>query len=99
MCIDLATNSSWTRVNTHLVLLTISVLLNITIIIFHNNGHETKIESTNNELTKIIFMGMIDELHYFPLAKIEFTENIQCPKYTNINKIFHQWVKNNCINN
>lgn len=99
MCIDLATNSSWTRVNTHIVLSAICSLLDIKIQIFHNNGHISTISVSDKPSQNTIYLGLIDEIHYFPLVEIvemveknNNTGNI-CPKYVDNLKLFHQWAK------
>lgn len=96
MCVDLATNTSWTRINTNLILVFISAILNIKIQIIHNtnSGYISTIGEGNN-FDKIIYLGLIDEVHYFPLAKkthLDDTEEI-CPKYAESLKLFHQWAK------
>lgn len=94
MCIDMAKNSSWTRLNTNLMFVAISVLLNLKIVILHNAGNINTIVTKENDQTKTIYLGLIDEIHYFPLAertghKIEDV----CPKYVDSLKLFHQWAK------
>lgn len=98
MCIDLATNSSWTRINTNLILLALSVILNLKIIILHNNGHLSTIEIEGNKVSKTIYIGLIDEIHYFPLAERNghVIENV-CPKYVDSLKLFHQWAQGMAI--
>jgi hypothetical protein len=85
MCYDLSTNTSWTRLNVELLFLTLTVLFNIEIIIFHNNGHITNIKTIQNENTISIYLGLIDECHYIPICdknKID-TTTYTCPTYTN----------------
>ena len=98
MCIDLAMDSSWTRLNTELVLLCLTVLLNIKINIFHNNGHITVIKTTENEHTKDIYFGQINEIHYIPLdTRMGNKREIVCPKYRAGLKKFHKWAKQMAI--
>lgn len=94
MCLDLARDKSWTRLHTQLVFLGISVLLNVKINILHNNGHITKIETINNENTKTVHLGLIDEFHYIPIAVRvgHEIENI-CPRYLDNINGFHCWAR------
>lgn len=100
MCIDLATNHSWTKLNTELIFLGLSVMLNVRINIFHNNGHLTEITTFENDKTTTINLGLIDEIHYIPLAiKPDNLQNIECPKYTDNVKNFHAWARKMCVLN
>lgn len=93
MCVDLATNTSWTRINTNLILVFISAILNIQIKIIHNSGGVTIIG--NDKSDKIIYLGLIDEIHYFPLIQKTHNNDVEniCPKYCDNLKLFHQWAK------
>lgn len=95
MCIDLATNSSWTRVNTHMVLSAICSLLNIRIQILHNTGYISTISMGDKPNQKTIYLGLIDEVHYFPLIERTGDDDVEnvCPKYVDSLKAFHQWAK------
>lgn len=97
MCIDLATNTSWTRINTNLILVFISAILNIQIKILHNSEYVTVIG--DNKSDKTIYLGLIDEIHYFPLAQKTYNNEAEkkCPKYCDNLKLFHQWAKSMAI--
>lgn len=97
MCIDLACDNKWNRLDTQLILSSLSLLFNIKISIFHNNGHITTIETINNEHTKTIYIGLIDEYHYFPLDIKTDKQFEKCPKYVDNLKEFHNWAKGNAL--
>jgi hypothetical protein len=98
MCVDLATNGSWKRISTNLVLAVISTIFNLKIVVIQNKGMVYAIETVVNKNTKTIYLGLIDEVHYFPLAerKGHKIENI-CPKYINSLTLFHQWARDIAI--
>ena len=92
MCIDLAMDCSWTRLNTELILTVMSIVLKLKFMIFHDNGHITTICVDENENTKSIYMGLVEEVHYFPLdKKSDSSEEYETPKYTKALKVFHKW--------
>jgi hypothetical protein len=93
MCIDLATDCSWTRLNTELIFTIMSIVLNLKFMIFHDNGHITTICTEENVCTKTIYMGLIDEVHYFPLDKISEGTPQTCPNYKHSLKLFHKWAR------
>jgi hypothetical protein len=94
MCIDLAMDCSWTRLNTELILTVMSIILNLKFMIFHDNGHITTICINENENTKSIHMGLVEEVHYFPLdKKPDPSEEYESPKYTKALKVFHKWAQ------
>lgn len=94
MCLDLAKNCSWTRLNTELVFLAMSVLFNIRIIILHNNGHKTEIKTIENDDTTNVYLGLIDEIHYIPIAVRTGNQNENsCPKYLDSIRVFHNWAQ------
>lgn len=94
MCLDLAKNCSWTRLNTQLIFLVMTVLLNIRISILHNNGHITEIKTIENENTMNVYLGLIDETHYIPIAvrRGHPIEDV-CPKYLESIREFHGWAR------
>lgn len=98
MCLDLAKNTSWSRLNTQLFFLGLSVILNLKINILHNNGHITEIITIDNQDTMTIYLGLIDEFHYIPIGKrIGHPIEDSCPKYLeNINN-FHYWARSVAI--
>lgn len=91
MCMDLATDTSWTRFNTHLILLFLASLLNLKFTIIQDSGYVHDIGNITNPDTKTIYLGHIGELHYIPLDVGETEE--QCPKYINRTMMFHEWAK------
>jgi len=96
MCIDLATDTSWTRLNTELVLTFISTMFNIKIIIIHDNGYIQEISTLSNDNTKTIYLGQIQELHYIPLIP-KVVGDEQCLMYTEKLDLFHKWAKQMCL--
>lgn len=98
MCVDLSTDTSWTRFNTQLIFTVLSVVLNIRIKIFHNNGHITIIETLENDDTIDICLAQIEEIHYFPLEKrTGYPCEDECPKYMDHLLYFHKWARNCAI--
>ncbi len=94
MCLDLAKNCSWTRLNTQLIFLAMTVLFNIRISVLHNNGYISEIKTIENENTKTIYLGLIDETHYIPVA-VKCGHPIEdiCPKYLESIREFHAWAR------
>lgn len=93
MCIDLATDSSWTRLNTELILMFISTLLNVKIEILHDNSHVTTICSTvENINTMTIYLGQMGEFHYVPLNKITNIDNIKILYHDKGKNKFLRWL-------
>lgn len=97
MCIDLANDCSWTRLNTELIFTVMSLLLNLKFFIFHDNGHVTKICSDENDNTLNIYLGLIDEFHYFPIDMKSNDTTHKCPFYLDKLMIFHKWAKYSAI--
>jgi len=94
MCVDLATDSSWTRLNTQLIFMVMSQLLNLKFVIL-NDSHEnysTEICIAENDQTQTIYLGQIGELHYVPLEE-KMHENHECPKYDDSLNDFHMWAR------
>jgi hypothetical protein len=109
MCIDLAKNGSWEKLHTQLILSALTVLLNIKIVIVHNYGNLTEIETIVNNNTKTIYMGLIDEFHYIPIMlKENKNSKYNCPIYLDSNIKFNKWIDDiicvdgiddiNCVN-
>jgi len=91
MCQDMANDNSWTRLPTQLFLMVISQLYKIEIIILHDSGYETVI-NTNKNPTKTIYMGLIGESHYIPLKKMDENNMHNTQKKYNEAKIaFFMW--------
>lgn len=98
MCLDLATNNSYTRLNTELLFVALSYLLNLKIKILHNNGHITEIKTIENDQTITIHLGLINEIHYIPVAsRINHPIEDVCPKYLNNTRTFHHWAREMAI--
>jgi hypothetical protein len=94
MCLDLSTDTSWTRLNVDLLFTIMSVLLQLKFIIIHSNtGHVTNIDSTNSDDTKTIYLGLIDEEHYIPLDVNKDNIEYDCLLYTKNYTNFHTWAK------
>lgn len=73
MCIDLAMDSSWTRLNTQLLFMIISFLYNVKIVILNDRhiDYTTEISMTRTNDAKTIHLGQIGECHYVPLKVID----------------------------
>lgn len=97
MCIDLAINCSWSRLNTEMILIVLSHVLNLKFLILHENNHVSEICIHNNENTKNVYLALLSEVHYLPLDLKTGTgdpdEEI-CPKYRDAHNIFHDWASN-----
>jgi hypothetical protein len=94
MCMDLATDSSWRRLDTELILASLTVLLNIRIHTLHDNGHVSTIKTTENDSTIDVWLGLINELHYIPLSvKVGNAKEEICPLYREGLIEFHQWAR------
>jgi hypothetical protein len=91
MCQDMANDNSWTRLPTQLFLMVISQLYKIEIVILHDSGYETVI-NTNKNPTKTIYLGLMGESHYIPLKKIdESNTSITIQKYNEAKIAFFVW--------
>jgi hypothetical protein len=93
MCMDIMTNDGWTRINTQMILTALSVALNVKFVIYHDNGHKTEISTQDNENTRSIFLGQIEECHYIPLDIIKDDSNDICPVYDGNTKKFVAWAE------
>jgi hypothetical protein len=99
MCVDLSNDTSWTRLNTELIFTAMTVFLNIKFKIYHDNGHISVIETLNNEDTMTINLGLINEIHYIPLANMDETisEETKCLIYRDeINQLF-DWLNSESL--
>lgn len=69
MCIDISQGNSWDRINTEIMLMFMSFMFDLKFTIFHGNGHITNVDMTKDvEQIKTVYLGLIDEYHYIPLA-------------------------------
>lgn len=91
MCIDLISNNGWKRINTELLLTTLSIGLNIKFKIYHSNEHVTIICPLEKENTKTIFLTQLGECHYIPLDIINPDVPYECPYYYDDIKKFESW--------
>ncbi len=92
MCVDLATDKSWTRLPTMLLLMLISKIYNTTIVILKNTStYEIVIDSNlNNSETRTIHLGNINETHYVPLDnKNEYSRILE---YDDAKREMRNWV-------
>lgn len=106
MCVDLATDTSWTRVHTQLIMTILCVLLNINIVIYRSDGHITHTNDNVNENTMNIYLGhvrrlnkntgQLEDFHYIPLKLREGTEQHQCLTYTTDLTEYHKWARAMC---
>lgn len=65
MLYDIMTDTAWTRLPTQIIIMVIATLLNIKFVILHNNSHITEL----GESEEIVYLGLVDEMHYIPLKK------------------------------
>lgn len=93
MCYDLASDCSWTRLGTEMVLSFMAVILNLKFYIYHDSNYITKIEPVNNSETKLIRLALIGEIHYMPIAEGKPNENSTVLKYTDALRKFHEWAR------
>ena len=96
MCVDLANNGSWRRIQMDLVINCIAILTNIHIHIIHNNGHISKINPVTNNDTLTIYIGMIGEYHYIPICN-NTDEHVECPQFKSDRNKFNDWKNTNCL--
>lgn len=97
MCDDLASDFSWTRLPTQLILMVLSKLLNIKIIIISDTSeyqHEINMCEVDCDNNRTIYLGHIGESHYIPLdvRKGEPNEDI-CMKYNDSKIKFYRWAR------
>jgi hypothetical protein len=92
MCVDLATNGNWSRLNTELILRVMSMLLNLRFFIHRDMYNSIEICHNKDNLTKDIYLGQIDDTHYIPLdVRKGHTHEDTCPEYTEYKDLFHEW--------
>lgn len=74
MCQDLASESSWDRLPTQLILLVMSYIYKVKIHIIHTNGYTSIINAFDNDNPdyapniKTLYLGNLEEIHYIPLT-------------------------------
>ena len=96
MCQDLTNSNSWTRINTQLLLMVISLLYKVDIYVVYDTYNKTdkymhniNIYDGTNVSTEKVYLGLIDKYHYFPLDKIK--EKTQKIYYTKAKRKFFTW--------
>ena len=99
MCQDLATDGNWTRLPSEILLKFISLIYNIQIVIVpDNDGKYTCIDSTTDDEVVIVYLGLLNGKHYFPLSLKETDDDLDeddiKPKfYKESRLIFIKWAK------
>lgn len=102
MCVDLAKDTNYTRLNTELLMRIICVLLNINIVVYHTNGSVTNINENPNENTLNVYLGQTGDstqrnengFHYVPLKMAETGEEFpKCLTYTEDLTDYHKWAR------
>jgi hypothetical protein len=95
MCQDFASNNSWTRLPTQMVMMVISHLFNVQFIIISNLSTYEHVIDTNSQNIepKKIYLGHIGESHYVPLMPIsEIPDfNGRPPRYVDGKVRFYRW--------
>lgn len=106
MCKDLASDYSWTRLNTELVMRVMAhifgrhfVVLNIEdhnkVLIYYPNSNYSYVDEIPDEVynsTETIYLGLIGEVHYIPLEYSKEKVN-EFPKYMNRYNKFIEWAR------
>lgn len=96
MCQDITNMHAWNKLPTELILMLVSYIFKVEIIILHDVGtYENNInmfknsEGTNINIKKI-YLGQIQESHYFPLD--HNSNNIEFTYYDTNLKMIKEWV-------
>ena len=94
MCQDVMNNYSWTKLPTQLILMMISYVFKLEIIILNNVGdYENNINIVNsngNVKRHTIYLGHIQEAHYFPL--IYNVNNNELLYYNEFTNLLQRWI-------
>ena len=90
MCQDMSNENSWTRLPTQLFLMVISQIYQKEIVIIHDSGYETIINTNKNPSNKI-YLGLMGESHYIPLKELTNDTNMVSPKYNEAKIAFFVW--------
>ncbi len=97
MCQDVSNLYAWNELPTQIMLMVISYVYKVEIIIITNTSeYETKINMFKNETNgtdiniKTIYIGKVDESHYFPL--ISYDNEIELQYYDNYAFRLRGWV-------
>jgi hypothetical protein len=101
MCVDLMTSTTWTRLPTELITMVISMILNVKFNVLHDNGHVTEIFinwPSNKGPPKEYWLGLIGELHYFPLVNCRgYDEENNVPHFDQMLRQFQNWARSMCL--
>lgn len=104
MCVDLATDTSWTRIHTQLIMTILCTLLNLDIVIYRSDGHITHVNENPNSKTVSIYLAHLgtprkenephNEFHYIPLMKNKTGEKVdKCLLYKEDISEYHKWAR------
>lgn len=96
MCDDLATDCSWSKLPTELIIRFMSFMFKLKFEIYHSNGHVTLINTfdndNNNDNIKTIRLGLIGESHYIPV-KLNNTNNTNKLYYNDYELELCEWAE------
>lgn len=107
MCMDLASDKSWTRLNTELLFFIMSQVFGVYFVVVNVYDHnKVLIYGPNNdfkyvdkipeeiyELDNVIYLGLLGEVHYIPLYYEKNKEHHNFPIYTEARDKFVKWAK------
>lgn len=94
MCRDITSDTSWSRLPMELILTVIAYVFNLRLLILHDNGHTTVIESCPDFNTMNLNMVLLGEMHYVPLLpRTGAPHEDNMPKYHEALQEFHRWAR------
>lgn len=97
MCQDLASDNSWTRLPTQLIMMFISVIFNCSITVFHSSSGYVNTINANSELDENeyekIYLGLLGEKHYVPLETKDKECEYEIPEYSDALDSFIIWAQ------
>ena len=94
MCEDLSNEGSWSRLPGETILHLISLLYNVEIITISDvSDYEIHINARDNKEAEKIYLGLINDYHYFPLDKLEADEELEPIYYKKKYKRFKKWAE------
>ena len=89
MCQDLCNSTSWNMLPTQLILMVISYIYKVEICIINSQSdYVSNIKTHNFNTDKKIFLGQLDELHYFPLDDTDKG----VPSYNKCKNEYDKWI-------
>lgn len=96
MCQDVSNPYTWNKLPTELILMIISYVFKLEFIILNNvSEYENKINTVNNTENKFnvrtIYLGHIQEAHYFPLMENQTYDNNKLLYYDNFGIQLREW--------